>query len=1089
MAKALRLTLLGKLRIAHGDTPVSGFVSSKAEALLCYLAVTRRTHYRNALVGLLWGDMPEPEAKANLRVALSNLRRLVGPHLTITRQTVAFSGDAPYWLDVAEFLARVESPGPEPDVEALREGVELYQGEFLEGFYVRDAPAFEEWALVQRERLRELALQALYNLALNFSGRGENGRAAAINYTTRLLTLDPWREEAHRQLMLLLARGGQRSAALAQYETCRRILAEELGAEPMAETTALYHRIRSATSNREQMLRLPAQSTPFLGRQRELAELGRLLANPDCRLVTLVGPGGVGKTRLALQAAADHLKTGLYLDGVYFIPLASLSSAQFLVSTIAASLDFSFYRGDSPRTQLLNYLRQKEMLLVLDNFEHLLAEGGADLLVDVMQQAPQVKLLVTSQQRLNLQGEWGVEIEGLPVPDLAGLRSARAGAPPRPTEAARSSPEESSVVQLFVQSANRVRSGFSVTAENLPEVVQICRLVEGVPLGIELAAAWVRVLSCREIVCEIERSLDFLSTPHRDLPRRHQSLRAVYEYSWEFLSEWEQNALRKLTVFRGGFQREAAAQVAQAGLPLLSALVDKSFLRRSGAATGEAGVRYEMHEILRQYAAERFHQSDPQAITQARDQHSRYFASFLQQREPRLKGGRQKETLEEIGAEIVNVRDAWRWAVIRRQIPALRDSLDSLFLFYEMRGWYLEGAETFAQAVDALTGMDGTPADGAEPDLQKLVGQVMARQGAFLRRLSQYEQAEARLEQSLALLSELGAEVETAFSLNQLGNVAGARGEYHLAERYYRDSLEIKRNKGDQYGIATALNNLGYMAYLLGDYTGARRLYEESLAICRELGDQWGLALVFNNLGLVLKALGDAERAEARQLFENSLAICQEIGDQFVMTLALNNLGLVAEAMGDLGEARRRYQQSLALGQETGNRRVLGLAYNNLGAVAHAQGEHAVARQRYQESLAIRREIGDRLGLVHTHKGLGHVARALGEVRQAWQEFAAALEIATAIQAVPASLDVLAGLAALLALGEPDRREKAVELLAFVLHHPAGEQETRDEAARVLAALEDELPAGTAAEARARGRALRGQLEAVVAEILEFDLW
>jgi DNA-binding SARP family transcriptional activator len=375
MTAELQLSLLGKLQISRDGAPVTGFVSAKAQALLVYLAVTARPHDRQALAALLWGDMPQTEARANLRSALSNLRKLLEPYLLISRDEAAFNQASSYWLDVAAFEAALVQPTSpvqgepvplswEVHSQALRQAIELYQGDFLEGFAVREALAFEEWLLSRRERLRQLAVQALHTLALEHTARGEY--AAGIDYTTRLLALEPWREEAHRQLMILLARSDQRSAALAQYELCCRILAAELGVEPLPETTTLYERLKAAGAARPH--NLPPQATPFVGRQAERAHIDGQLEQPTCRLLTLVGSGGIGKTRLALQTAAGKLTA--FQDGVFFIPLAGVNAAELLVSSIAEALQLPIYGAEDPKAQLLNYLRPKEMLLVLDNFEH-----------------------------------------------------------------------------------------------------------------------------------------------------------------------------------------------------------------------------------------------------------------------------------------------------------------------------------------------------------------------------------------------------------------------------------------------------------------------------------------------------------------------------------------------------------------------------------------------------------------------------------------------------------------------------------------------------------------------------------------------
>ncbi|MBM2847359.1 MAG: putative LuxR family transcriptional regulator [Anaerolineales bacterium] len=662
MSERLTITLFGKPRVERAKRAITGFISAKAQALLFYLAATGRPHTREALAGLLWGGMPEAQAGKNLRNALSNLRSLVGDYLTITREEVAFKRDVDYWLDVEAFrsaLAEIASR----DWGALAHAVELYQGDFLEGFYIPEALAFEEWMLGQRSILRGLMVQALHTLVSQHLESEEY--APGIDYANRLLGLEPWREETHRHLMILLARSRQRSAALAQYETCRRVLVEELGVQPMQETTVLYERLKAAAAPPPH--NLPPQPTPFVGREAELAEIARYLKNREAQLLTLVGPGGIGKTRLALQAAARCVGPEAafdtdFADGVFFVPLAANTAAESgapstLIAALADALPFSFQGPVHPQAQLLNYLREKKMLLILDNFEHLAAE--ARQLGDILRLVPGIKLLVTSRVRLSLREEWALEVEGLAYP--------KAGDAVPPGDAA----EGYSAIALFVQQARRMRLGFTLVPADIPHVVRICQLVEGVPLGIELAASWLRVLSCVEIAAEIEKGLDFLTSAFQNVSERHRSLRAVFEHSWNLLSPPEQILFRQLSVFRGGFQREAAAEVVGASLPVLAGLADKSLLRRT------ASGRYEVHELLRQYAEEKL-RLIPEEHERVHDQHCRYYAELLSQHKTQLKGENSLAELTALSVERENVRAAWNRAVEHRKVAELNQFMDCL---------------------------------------------------------------------------------------------------------------------------------------------------------------------------------------------------------------------------------------------------------------------------------------------------------------------------------------------------------------------------------------------------------------------------
>lgn len=665
MADELRLECLGGMQITRAGAPLTGFVSVKAPALLCYLAVTGRPQFRLVLAGLLWGDLPEEDACANLRKVLSNLRDLAGCHLVITPHTVVFDRTSAYWLDVEEFLGRIDKEtGRQGDKEisrqgdretsrqsllghplvslstslpALHEAADLYRGDFLDGFYVRHAPMFEEWVLGQREGLRHLAEHVLKRLAGYHAGQGELD--LAIDYTARLLALDPWQEDAHRQMMALLAHRGERSAALAQYEVCRRLLASELGIEPMAETTALYRRIRAIGAPRPH--NLPAPVTSFVGREAELAQVAARLAEPGCRLLTILGLGGVGKTRLALVAAsaAQAQISDAFLDGVYFVPLPSVHSASALAAAVASALGLPLPSSADPQVALPQHLRDRELLLVLDGFEHLVAEVGC--LTALLQHAPQVKLLVTSRQRLNLAGEWILELSGLPHPPFG----TTAGA------------ETFAATQLFLQRAQQAAPPLELSALDIQAITLICEWVEGLPLAIELAASWAGAQRILEIAQAVESGLDVLSAFQRDLPPRHRSIRATFEHSWRLLSVGERQAFRRLAVFRGGFTREAAEQIAGADRTLLAALVDRSLLRRTRAG------RYEMHELLRLYAAERLAET-PLEENDTRARHARhYLGELMAQREGRLRGDEPQATSAGFGEEPGNVQAAWAWAV------------------------------------------------------------------------------------------------------------------------------------------------------------------------------------------------------------------------------------------------------------------------------------------------------------------------------------------------------------------------------------------------------------------------------------------
>lgn len=617
----LSICLLGPVQVQVEGQRAAAFSYNKARALLAYLVVeANRAHPRDTLVGLLWPDLPNHAARTNLRQSLADLRQAIGdaaaspPFLHITRDTVQFNSDSAYTMDLTVFRGLLAACEAHPHrhidrcrhcAERLEQAAALYRGDFLAELNLVDSAPFEEWAVMQRERLHQSVLDALAHLAAYYERSGALEQARRT--VARVLELDPWREEAHRTLMRLLALSGQRSAALHQYEVCRRTLAHELDVPPDAQTTALYWRIRdggmpgAATTGHlaRQFASLPLPPTLLVGREEELAELGGLLVNRAYRLITLHGPGGIGKTRLALAAAVQQAEA--FEHGAAFVSLDATPSTEFLASAILAALDVPVQSQHPPQEQLLAFLRERELLLVLDSFEHL--APGAGLLAELLQRAPQLTLLVTSQTRLALQAEWLFNLPGLSCPPAA-----------KPVDLM-----QFSAARLLLQRLQQVQRMPALSAEDEQAVVTICRLVAGMPLAIELAAAAIRGRTLQEVAAALEQDQPILETQVQDVPARHASIRAVLEHAWQLLSPDERHVFSGLAVFRGGFQADAAFDVAGATLPVLRALIDKSLLQRD--ATG----RYSMHDLVRPFAAERLHASGQAETTALR--HLVYFMS------------------------------------------------------------------------------------------------------------------------------------------------------------------------------------------------------------------------------------------------------------------------------------------------------------------------------------------------------------------------------------------------------------------------------------------------------------------------------
>lgn len=888
----LGIDLLGTVRVTRDGQPAGGLAYDKVRALLAYLAVeSDRPHRREALAGLLWPDQPHDRARHSLRQALATLRRSIGdldaqpPALLITRDMVQFNPAADVVVDTIAFdalLASVDACNANEShrlcdrcLERLSYAMHLYRGDFLAGFSLADSLEFDDWTLLKRERLRTRAIAALDLLGEHHERAGavERARVAAL----RQIELDSCLESAYRRLMRLYHARGDRAAALAQYERCRSVLADQLGVEPNATTLDLYDRIRRDTGGSRPAPgtrnQIPSETTVFIGREAELAEIDALLGSQDCRLITLTGPGGIGKTRLAIHAARNVER--IYAHGIHVVPLAGLESSRMLASTLMEALAPFFSAQVDSEQALLGFLRDREMLLALDNFEQVL--DGAGLVETVLEHSPGIQILVTSRQRLNLRGEWALEVRGMALPsddlvDLSGNDSAR----------------------LFFESARRANARFVPQPDDLSGIVRICRLVDGMPLALELAAAWTPVLSCSGIADEVERSIDFLSASFQDAPDRHRSMRAVFDHSWNLLSPGDRDAFMRLSVFRGGFLRHAAERVAGTPLLVLSKLTGQSLVRRGG------DDRYEIHELLRQYGLAKL-QGNPSMYQEIRTQHCAYYTDFLADREPVLRGAGQERALSEISGDIENVRLAWRWMAERADAEAIIRTVHAFWLFSEVTSRYAEVQSVLRMTADCLE--SALNARGEDDQLTRALAMTLIREGSVYARLGDRPRGERLIDRGIRLLSLYDAPSDMGLALNFKAMYAHGRQQYEQEREYLLQSIDYFRAARNRWGQAYSLNDLGMVTYLLGDSGEARRLHSESLGILSDMGDKRGMAFALHNLGVVAAGVGDP--VEARRRLREALAIRRILHHVWAVAETLIQLGRVSRQTGDLDDAMR----------------------------------------------------------------------------------------------------------------------------------------------------------------------------------------
>ena len=943
--KQLSLFSLGNFEVKVNDRVVTDqFRTDKERGLLTYLVwESHRPHRREVLGELLWPEREEGIARTNLRQALLGVRRAVGDSTTpesffnITNEFIQFNPSKQVWLDAAIFASHIKFAHSHAHrtlddcpvcVQHLEDAVTIYQGDFLDTVFI-DSQPFQEWVVFKRETLFRDLLSALQTLTSYYDRLADY--ETARKFAVKQVSLYPLEERAHRQLMRLLVLSGQRAAALEQYQICRKLLMEELEVEPGPQTQALYEQIRRGILVADQPIatsvadlekrgdfsphNLPTPLTSFVGREEELGQLALCLNNPVCRLITLIGPPGVGKTRLAVQAARANLD--IFPDGVWFIPIDTLQPAEALFPAIANVIGFAS-DGQPIQQALFHYLETKKALIMIDSFEHLTT--ASNTLLEILGHAPAIKILVTSRERLNYQVACIFEIGGLSYPMYA------------ETERAADFP----AVRLFLNRALHRPGQINLPTKDLKEVIRICQLLKGLPLAVELAAASAHKFSYAQIAEAIQSSLDLLKTSMLDVQERHQSMYVAIQQSWKLLSDEEQMVFARLGIFQGSFTLEAAVKITGTTVLTLASLMDKSLMEM------DESRRYKLQIILRNFAVEKL-RANPGEIREIEERFSRYYMAFLHQKNPDLDSKSRSQNLCEIEQEMENIRSAWAWITKNQDFEGISQGLASLWSYFNFRDHLKDGEDVFQAGVFSLKSLSQLPDSG------RLLSRALAGLAWFFSRQGEYDAANKFYLESIACFDMHHHSEELVFPYFGNGFIAYQLGDYSNAAANFGKCILAGEQSGEQNWTLMAKIYRAMIQFTSGENVHPEKELLDILLAFEKAGNTQGRLRTLKQLGDIAHIRGDLP--QAKHFYDRTSNLAKEMEHNGIEGLLSLKMGNVASEEGEFLAAKLYLQDALGIFEHTGDQKNIVLTLRELGSIAAMENQFQDASRYFRQAL------------------------------------------------------------------------------------------------------------------------------------------